>query len=212
MQAAPSDGNKKPLETPKFDPDILEIPCVVLGFGHIEGAKADDAMLKEHYAKGWHMDPNKKYDYPRKLDDASKVLEAGGAELRVASLKADEVKPIDPSGAGRQDGGNGSGGDGNVGTYNADMIVSRLGFTFWKRDTGGAQTDLATTSNASIAEIYAANFDPGFAKMFPSHRAAMAFLATKDGVALRALFKYLLVVACNAKLSDFQVKSKDNVC
>ena len=205
------------------DPKTLSVPCVVLGLGHRDGQNATKAQLSSNYAQGWNNDATNangyhSVDYPRNLasdpgvGSRTGLKEGGRAYLRIASPKnADRSVGEVAKGAAQQDGGNGSGGDAASGDYNADMIESRLGFTFWKRDTGGDQTPLASKSNESIAEIYAGNFDPGFARLFSSHSAAMDFLVV-EGQFLHKLFQYVLVVAVNADRTDFSGFTKDGLC
>ena len=204
-------AKKQDAQPQKLSPNdkaFLSVPCVVLGLGHIAGVTATKDQLRSNYAQGWNSFTT--VDYPRDLKQdlgvgsSTGLKEGTSAYLRVASPKqGDRSVGLTTSGASLQDGGNGSGGDAANTDYNADMIESRLGFTFWKRETGGAQTALASDSNVNIAGIYAANFDPGFARLFTSHSDAMAFLA-KDGQFLHNLFQYVLVVAVKAEAVNFE--------
>ena len=208
----------KPLGFDPIGKDVFSVPCVVLGLGEkslLLPNLPTVAQFNPNNAKGWHEAGGTRRPLAKIAETTigTAELEGGGTYMRVAPPRNGTKTVDDPgiAGATNQDGGNGSGGDSGAQEYFADMIESRRAFTFWKRASPGGQTSLGTSSNASIASIYQANLDPGFARLFPSHHLAMDFLA-KDGAFVYELFEYVLVVAVRADLSTFVTAPKPGDC
>lgn len=205
----------KPLGFNPFDPAAFAVPCLVLGLGEKTGvtpASFTAAQFESNNAKGWYEGDGTLRPVPGTKESPEK--EGGNTQLRVAPLRNGRLTVDDPAiqNPTNQDGGNGSGGDSGAGNaYHADMVLSRRSFTFWKRASNTTKTPLGTSSNASIASIYTANFDPGFARVFPSHQDASEFLANK-GKFVYDLFEYVLLVAVRADLSTFVREREANEC
>lgn len=197
--------NALPLSIDPHDGALYSVPCVVLGLGLVDGASAPSrtsAEFMDNHVKAWQRSPG------QEVRRAVNIEETGRSWLRVADLQQLQA---DRRLANGQDGGNGSGGDASANTFNADMIDSRLGFTFWKRDRGEAQSPLGTLASPESRAIFEAKFDPGFARFFPSHHQAFQFLGVNGaGAFLHATFTHILVVAVRADSTDFVLNGADN--
>lgn len=188
----------------KFDPTVpgqYAIPCIVLGLGLKADAPQiahDSTTFTRNAVKAWQDAVGGSV---LRSPGLAGTPEGENTKLRVAKLDVGNT-PDNMTGA--QDGGNGSGGDAAGQEFHADMIDSRLGFTFWKRDSGGAQTALGTRASPQARAIYGAHYDPGFARFFPSHHHAFDFLRIGGaGEFLNSTFDHVLVVAVRADASDF---------
>lgn len=191
-------NNTDPLGYKSSAPELISVPCVVLGIGMIGAQAFAEQFHADNAAKTW----TGQAAVPAR---GKTFTEGGSTQMNIATLKIDATGSL----AANQDGGNGSGGDG-ASVYNADMLSSRGGLTFWKRVSGGVQTALGSPLSAAARGLIDHNVDPTFARFFPSHQDALRFLHdTADGKKTIKTFQHVLIVAVRVDPTHFPQTGTD---